>query len=139
MSFENDNKKSVFLGFLAGSVVGGIIALLFAPKSGKELRADIKVKANDIIEGTEEKIEKVKGKSKEVFNEAKVKGEKFMHDAKEKVEHLVKEAERIMKDAKEKAGDFIHSKKEKIVEEKDKLKGAVKAGVEAFKTEKEEK
>ena len=41
---ENNMAKGLMIGFLAGGIVGGIIALLYAPKSGKELRNDIKLK-----------------------------------------------------------------------------------------------
>lgn len=44
--------KSLLWGVLAGSVVGTVTALLFAPKPGKELR-------KDIAEGTTEAIDKV--------------------------------------------------------------------------------
>jgi gas vesicle protein len=37
------------LGVLAGAVTGGVIALLYAPKSGSELRQEIKGKANEVF------------------------------------------------------------------------------------------
>lgn len=44
--------KSLLWGILAGSVVGSVTALLFAPKPGKELR-------QDIVDGTNGAIDKV--------------------------------------------------------------------------------
>lgn len=44
MSEERGVAKGLFLGFLAGGIVGGVLALLYAPKSGKELRQDIRNK-----------------------------------------------------------------------------------------------
>jgi len=44
------------IGMLAGAVVGGAVALLFAPKSGKETRAVIKEKASDIKDKVGEKV-----------------------------------------------------------------------------------
>ncbi len=44
------------MGVLAGAVVGGAIALLYAPKSGKELRQQIKGKASEVMETGESKI-----------------------------------------------------------------------------------
>ena len=44
-----ENKNSglgVVLGFLAGALVGGVVALLYAPKSGEELRTQIKTEAD---------------------------------------------------------------------------------------------
>ena len=39
--------KGLLIGFLTGGIVGAAIALLYAPKSGKELRKDIKDKADE--------------------------------------------------------------------------------------------
>jgi gas vesicle protein len=40
---ENGNGRGGFLGgFLIGSVLGALAGLLFAPKSGKELRSELK-------------------------------------------------------------------------------------------------
>lgn len=44
------NRKRVFAAFTIGSLVSGLSALLFAPKSGKELRKDI---ADKTVEGAE--------------------------------------------------------------------------------------
>jgi gas vesicle protein len=38
MEDNNRGTKGFLLGLLAGGVVGGIVALLYAPKSGRELR-----------------------------------------------------------------------------------------------------
>jgi len=43
-------KKRGFGKFLAGLAIGAGIGVLFAPKSGKETRADIKKKCDEIIE-----------------------------------------------------------------------------------------
>ena len=46
---ENNNNNAglgIVLGFLAGAIVGGVIALLYAPKSGAELRDQIKTEAD---------------------------------------------------------------------------------------------
>ncbi len=53
-------KSSAFLiGLAAGSVIGSISALLFAPKSGKELRKDIRNGAGKISEATANTIDTV--------------------------------------------------------------------------------
>ena len=46
--------KGLMIGVLAGGAVGALVALLYAPKSGRELRADIKEKADGLMEGAEE-------------------------------------------------------------------------------------
>jgi len=40
--------SSFISGLLAGAALGGIIALLYAPQSGKEAREKVKQKVNDL-------------------------------------------------------------------------------------------
>jgi len=57
--------RSVLVPFLVGGIVGAGIALLLAPKSGKELRKDIKDMASD----TRNKITTTVQKGKELYTE----------------------------------------------------------------------
>ena len=64
---KKENKKmnkgqwgSLGIGVLAGAVVGGVVALLFAPKSGKDTRAFIKEKAGDITDKVGEKVSTIR-------------------------------------------------------------------------------
>ncbi|MCE3200257.1 YtxH domain-containing protein [Paenibacillus sonchi] len=70
--------KSLLWGILAGSVVGSVTALLFAPKAGKELR-------KDIAEGTAEAAHKVQ----EIAGAASDKGTELYSKAKDAVESVV--------------------------------------------------
>ena len=49
---NKDNVIGFGLGLLAGAVIGGAIALLYAPQSGKETRAMLKSKAMETCERT---------------------------------------------------------------------------------------
>jgi len=129
--------KGLLVGFLTGAAVGSIIALLFAPKSGRELREEIKSKSQEFIDDADKYIANAKDKASDLINEGKRKSEKLVTETKEKVETLLGEAERILTDAKEKAGSVVHVGKEKLEKESDRLKTAIKAGMDAYKTEKE--
>jgi gas vesicle protein len=50
---------SFLTGLLAGAAIGGVFALLYAPKSGKETREQIKLKFKEI----EDQLEALKGKA----------------------------------------------------------------------------
>jgi gas vesicle protein len=52
---------SFISGVLAGAAIGGVIALLYAPKSGKETRDQLKQKFEDL----EKEFETLKGKATE--------------------------------------------------------------------------
>ncbi len=62
------------IGLLTGAVIGGVFALLFAPKSGKETRQLIKDKATDVVETVKEKTSGVMDTVKEVTSESSRKG-----------------------------------------------------------------
>ena len=47
---EQSSAGKFLLGLLAGGVVGSAIALLYAPKSGKELRRDIRDKKDYLFD-----------------------------------------------------------------------------------------
>jgi len=58
--------RSLLVPFVAGGLIGAGVALLLAPKSGKELRKDIK----DIASETREKIATTVEKGKELYVES---------------------------------------------------------------------
>lgn len=136
MSKENGIGKGLIIGFFAGGVVGAVLALLYAPKSGKELRGDIKVKSEEYLEEAEKYISEAKNKAKELVNEGKKRSEKLIHDAKAKSDELLKDAEKVFHDAKSKADDLYATGKDKVESESTKLKSALKAGVDAYKESK---
>jgi len=52
------NKDSAIgfgVGLLTGAVIGGVMALLFAPQSGKETRQMIKDKVTKVVDAVKEK------------------------------------------------------------------------------------
>lgn len=82
----SSNEDRFFKGLVFGALVAGIGALLFAPKSGKELRKDIQDRANTIRDDAEQKIhdledniakrtEKLKSAAKDLAGEARMESE----------------------------------------------------------------
>ena len=95
--------KGFLAGFLIGGAIGGAIALLYAPKSGKQLRDDISRKTNELI------------------GEGKIRTDRLWSNAKEEVETTL-----------ESANDFLNTSKEMIMNKAGKAKDAIKAGVSAY-------
>ncbi len=133
---ENKMAKGLMLGFLTGGLVGAVIALLYAPKSGRELRSDIKIKKDEFLDDTSEYMKIAKSKASDLINEGKKKSEQIIKDAKEKANTLLDDANSILSDAKTKASEKFGSTKEKLNVEADRIKDAFKAGLDAYKEEK---
>lgn len=98
--------NSFFISFLVGGAIGSVVALLYAPKSGKHLRNDISRKTNEIIE------------------EGRKKTAKTWNGAKEKVESTI-----------ENANDYLNEGMEKVARKSEKVKNAIKSGVNAYNDE----
>jgi gas vesicle protein len=102
--------SGVLVSFLLGGAIGGGIALLFAPQSGKRLRHDLSRKTNKIIEDG-------KNKTYDTWN-----------GAMERVESSL-----------DSANDYLNTGLEKVTRKKDKVKDSVKAGFSAFNEERDSK
>jgi gas vesicle protein len=94
--------STVFLSFMAGAAVGAGLALLVAPKTGKELREKISDLTDDAV-----------AKIKDYASEAQSKITATLEDGKE----LIKEKKSIISSA-------IEAGKEAMDREKEKQKGA---------------
>ena len=121
---STDNGKGLLFGFLSGALIGGAIALLYAPKPGKELRGDLLKKSGELADDLEDYMQDAQSKARDIINEGKDKSSALIAEAKEKADGLLKDAETIMQDAKHKVGG-----------EGTKVKTALKAGVDAYKEE----
>lgn len=113
--------KGLFLGMVAGTITGGIIALLYAPKSGKELRKDIGIKKDELIEDAEKYLEMSKSRASEIITDGRNKAEEMIDNAKRKIGTL-----------KHYAGDVIATGKDMVSKETHKVKDAVEAGYNAY-------
>ena len=77
--------KSFFISFLAGGVIGSVIALLYAPKPGKHLRKDIVRKSNELIEEGRKKTSKTWNGAKEKVENTIENANEFLNEGMEKV------------------------------------------------------
>ena len=133
MSEENNLGKGVIIGFIAGGALGAALALLYAPKSGKELRQDIKLKTDDYMDEAEKYIAEAKDKAIDLINEGKKKSEKIIKEARTKSEELLKDAEKVLEEARTKTDELVKTGKTKVDQKSGQLKSAIKAGVDAYK------
>jgi gas vesicle protein len=75
---------SFITGLLAGAAIGGIIALLYAPKSGKETREELKHKLEDL----EKEFETLKDKASRKTDNIKKDLADKLSDLQREIEHL---------------------------------------------------
>ncbi len=126
-----DNNSSYSKGFLIGAVVGGavgaVVALLFAPKSGRELRRDIADRTEEVVDKAQQMFNKATGAGHQsdagfddVVNEGRIAAERIVSTARHQAENLMSNAEQVLRDAKNRAA---------------RVGDASKAGDDAFRSE----
>jgi gas vesicle protein len=76
------NGKTFVIGAVVGGVLGAVTALLLAPKSGKELRADISEQAGAIGEKTTKAVKAVGVQASEWAGKAKGAGVSVINSVK---------------------------------------------------------
>src|SRR5690625_3229094 len=87
---ENMNTKDFIIGSLVGSFVGAAAALLFAPKSGRELRSDINYGASQAMDRASELKDTAQIRGAEWKDRAVNKGSEWKQMAKDKTTQFTK-------------------------------------------------
>jgi len=87
----------LFMGLLIGGALGALAGIFFAPKSGKELRSDIKEKGSEVLKDTKEIYADAGTKAKEIIGEVK-------HQAKDLKKEAEGTGEKIAGEVQEKIG-----------------------------------
>lgn len=108
--------------FVLGAALGAGLGLLFAPKKGKDLRKDLKVKMDELVnkvkeidpeelkEDFDKKLEEIKKELEDLDKEkvlkiAKKKGNEIKKKADELVNMAIEKGEPLLKDAAESVRD----------------------------------
>ena len=121
------SKRADFIeGLIIGGLIGAVIGILYAPKSGKETREDIARKTEELMARAREEYELALEKSKKAYEAAVKRLKEAEATAKEKVEEVESRVEALTERGKE-----------TLLDGKGRLKRAIDAGVEAFKEEKD--
>jgi gas vesicle protein len=103
---EHENQQGhFFMGFLIGGALGALAGIFFAPKSGRELRSDLKEKGSELLKD-----------AKEVYADAGAKAKEIIEEARHRADELKKEADRYLSDARQKAKKILARGDQKEIE-----------------------
>lgn len=83
---EESEDSGLFTAMLIAAAVGAAIAILLAPKSGKETREQIKDLAGKQTDNLKDQVERTKAKAQEAVSTAKDKYSQVTEQAKNKLE-----------------------------------------------------
>ncbi|MDZ4713508.1 MAG: YtxH domain-containing protein [bacterium] len=123
--FKEKNSSNAFiLGLLTGGLVGAAAALLYAPKTGKELRKDINYKKDELL-----------NEASNVVDNAKKRASGIITEAKERAMYIVEEGKKKVSSAADTASGFISEEKEMLMDEASKLSKVFKSETENNKAD----
>ncbi|MCA9346561.1 YtxH domain-containing protein [Candidatus Saccharibacteria bacterium] len=121
-------KKGIAIGAVIGAVAGVVAGILFAPKSGKETRKDIKDVASKTSAKLKEEAVKLVNEAKDFIKETEAKIAKKKNIAREKAQKYLDEFQKTIKNLK----TVINAVKEGSANDED-LDKAIKESKQAYK------
>lgn len=104
---NSNNTANFTYGFLAGGLIFGSLALLFAPKKGKAIRRDISKATNNLLNTSTEYL----NNAGDYLNTAKEKAEDFIADGTDKITKMLDSTESKIVDN---AGNLVSEGKSKL-------------------------
>jgi gas vesicle protein len=120
----SEKNSDLLKGLFIGGLIGVALGILFAPKSGKETREDIARKADELSGKAKEEYQKAMEKSKTSYETAVNNLKGLEISAREKVEEV-----------EGKVSEFASLGAEAVAGNKNRLRKAIDAGVEAYREE----
>ncbi|MDZ7344481.1 MAG: YtxH domain-containing protein [candidate division KSB1 bacterium] len=133
---SQENRGADFLkGFLIGGSIGAVLALLFAPKSGSELRAEIRRKSREYYDEADAKLGELKGQAAEIIEQGKRQAEALRAQAEAKMAEARAKAEQLLSEGRAKARELVDEGVKTIEREKERIKSAIDAGAKAYREE----
>ncbi len=142
MSDNGYDRDGFLKGLLIGGILGALAALLYAPKSGKELRGEIRRKSEEAVEGSKRLYHDARHRASALITEAVEKAQALREEAAEQLASARQKAEEILTNAEQKVDEMSESAKgyysgtkTEMNKKKDKVEKAVTAGLDAARQE----
>lgn len=140
MRYEHEREESgattKLTYLLIGGGIGAILALLFAPKSGEELRGDIADATRKGIEKSKETAALAKERAGEYYEVTREKAGELYSTAQEKAGEIYHTAQEKAGELKEKAGEIADKAKSAATSTANPFSAALEAGKDAYVEEK---
>ena len=137
---NSDNISTRLTYFLVGAGIGAVLALLFAPKSGEELRNDIADATRKGIDKSKEAAAQLGTKANEVYDSTRAKATELYDTARETAgeyyEATRERAADIYDTATSKAGEVVAKTRDVAARQAGSIQAAVEAGKQAYVEEK---
>src|SRR5215510_13759111 len=135
-----DSVSTKLTFFLVGAGIGAVLALLFAPKSGEELRSDIADATRKGIDRTRETAQQLGQKATEYYDAGKARVGEYYDSARETAgeyyEATRERAAELYDTATAKAGEVAAKTRDAAARQAGSIQAAVEAGKKAYVDEK---
>jgi len=127
---ERDSGLEFFAGFVIGGLVGAAVALILAPQSGEETRAQIRERSIELRDRAGELAVEARQRAEELSEEARRRAEDLSADTRKRVEEIIADARMRLEEAIEEGRKAATKKKDELLA-KAKGPAEVKAETEA--------
>lgn len=126
---DSDNMSTRLTFFLVGAGIGAVLALLFAPKSGEELRNDIADATRKGIDKSREAAQQLGAKANEYYDTARTTAGEYYEATRER-------ASELYDTATAKAGEVASTARDAASRQAGSVQAAFEAGKKAYVEEK---
>jgi len=126
---SGDNISTRLTYLLIGGGIGAVIALLFAPKSGHELRGDIADATRKGIDRSREAAQQLGDRAGEYYQTGRERAGQYYEATRDRASELYTQAA-------EKAGDVVSTAREAASRQTNTVAAAIDAGKKAYQEEK---
>jgi len=137
---DGDNISTRLTYFLVGAGIGAVLALLFAPKSGEELRNDIADATRKGIDRSKEAAQQIGSKASEYYDVTRQKAGEYYDTAREAAgdyyEATRDRAAELYGTASSKVGEVVSNTRDAANRQAGSISAAVEAGKKAYVDEK---
>ena len=112
---ERDGGMEFFAGFVIGGLVGAAVALILAPQSGEETRAQLREKGIELKTRAGELAVEARQRAEELSEEARKKAEELSAETRKKIDEIIADAKVRVEEAIEEGRKAAIKKKEELM------------------------